>query len=92
MKKEVTITDIGDHVECDFCSKDYTNSDEVGGILFGSYATCPDCVPRIEASAKQYNELDHIRDRAFPEEKFKDFCLRLRAGDNTITITTWKKE
>lgn len=81
-----TVIDIGDHVECDFCGKDYTRSDAKGGLLFGSYGTCPDCAPRIEASAERYGEQDHIRARAGADETFKAFCLRLRGGNNTVTI------
>lgn len=56
------------HVVCDWCDKDFTESNECGGILFGSYATCPDCVPRIESSAKRECEEHLIRGRC-PEGK-----------------------
>lgn len=76
--------DIGEVVVCDFCNEDYTDSDEPGGFLFGSYGTCPKCVPRIEIAAKHHNEEDLIRERALPGETFKAFSLRMRQGDNKI--------
>ena len=89
--KHVDVIDIGENVVCDSCNEDYTGSDEQGGLLFSSSAFCPKCAPRMRALAKQYNEEQYITDYAQPGESFKDFCLRLRGGNNTITITTWGK-
>jgi len=77
--------DIGNTVICDFCNQDYTDSDEIGGIVFGSYAACPLCSPRIETSAKKHNEQQHIA-RPNDDERFCDFVIRIRGGNNTITI------
>jgi hypothetical protein len=45
----------------------------------------------MRALAKQYDEEQYITHEALPGESFKNFCLRLREGNNTITITTWGK-
>lgn len=87
MKTEVF--DVGEQVWCDLCGEEYTNSDAVGGLLFGSKAVCPKCEPRMSASIAQYNEQHYIRGRAEEGETFKDFCLRLRGGDNNVTITSF---
>jgi hypothetical protein len=84
------VINIGDTVICDFCNEDYTNSDKQGGMLYGSYGTCPECVPRIEASAKKYQEEHLILERALPGETFKAFSLRMRKGDNAITFLKGK--
>lgn len=89
---ERTVVDIGDSVMCDFCDLEYNTepaSKEVGGILFGSKAACPKCAPRIEASAKKYDETHFIKDRAEPGETFREFCLRLRAGCNQIVTLSF---
>ena len=91
MPKTVEVIDIGDSVLCDLCNADFTHSDETGGFLFTSKAVCPGCAPVFEASIKRYHEEEYIRDRALPGESFRAFCLRLRDGDNTITITSWSK-
>ena len=53
----------GTYVCCDMCSRDFTNSDETGGILFESKGVGPCCSARIEKSALKYNEAQHIRAR-----------------------------
>lgn len=78
--------DIGDCVVCDVCSEDFTNSDEQGGFLFGSYGVCPVCAPRFEANVHACGEGKYIRDRAEPGETFKAFVIRIREGNNTIMI------
>ena len=47
MTRKIVI-DPGNVVVCDFCSEDYTDSDEQGGILYGSYAVCPTCAPKMK--------------------------------------------
>jgi len=69
---------VGNVVLCDLCNKDYTYSDEKGGFLFGSHAVCPDCAPKFEEGVKKYNEEKYVRDRAKPEETFRDFVYRVR--------------
>lgn len=79
--------DIGDHVECDWCGTDFTNSTETGGLLFQSKATCSHCMPRIEESAKMYGEQQFIRARCPEGMTFKAWVLGLRGGNNMLTIT-----
>lgn len=85
----VQVFDIGDHVECDLCSKDFTDSDAKGGYLFLSKGVCPDCAPRFEADVKRCDEERYIRDRARPGETFKAFIMRVRGGNNTVTIRSF---
>jgi hypothetical protein len=75
---QVIVIDIGDSVVCDLCSKDFTNRKDCGGFLFLSKGVCPDCAPKFEADGIKYGEQEYIRDRAEPQESFKDFVLRIR--------------
>ena len=88
-KSEMTVIDIGDSVVCDSCNADYTNSDEKGGFMFSSSSFCPRCAPEMMKSITLYNEERYITDYAKDGETFKDFCLRMRGGNNTITITSF---
>lgn len=85
MKKIISVTDIGEKVFCDAsCGKEYTNSDECGGILFGSYAYCPTCTKEALPRIKSYGE-EHLIKAICPSDMtFKDFCLKLRGGNNKI--------
>lgn len=67
-KIKIIKIDVGNAVYCDFCGDDYTNSPDQGGLMFGSKATCPKCVPKIESSSKRYGEEHFIRSRC-PEGK-----------------------
>lgn len=78
--------DIADHVECDGCSKVFTDSDEPGGILFGSKGYGPCCAAKMEADIKRFGEEQYIRDRCPPGMAFKEWVLKLRGGNNTVTI------
>ena len=79
--------DIGDTVVCDFCNADYTDSDEWGGVLIGSYAVCPACAPAAMHKAEKYGEpVDAV---CPPDKSFKEWVLELRGGDNTIRISSW---
>lgn len=79
-----TEIDIGDHVQCDFCSADFTDSDEQGGFLFGTYGTCPRCAPRMLETIKRTKEEHFIVAYAEPGETFKAFTLRMRGGNNKV--------
>ena len=59
-----------DEVFCDFCNGNYSDSDELGGILIGSYAVCPECV----TAALQIRADEVAREG----ESFKEFVLRIR--------------
>jgi formylmethanofuran dehydrogenase subunit E len=91
-KPHVEVIDIGNQVVCDSCGEDYTNSEEKGGILFCSKGICPKCTERWVEGAKRYGEERYIYNRAKEGESFKDFILRVRDGDNKITITTFSTE
>ena len=79
--------DIGNTVQCDGCGEDYTDSDAIGGVLFGSKGYCPKCAPRLLEDAKKYGEEQYIRDRARNFETFRDFIMRIRGGNNKVRIT-----
>ncbi|MEK7561044.1 MAG: hypothetical protein AAB539_03760 [Patescibacteria group bacterium] len=80
-----TIIDIGDTVVCDFCNLDYTDSDESGGVLIGSFAVCPRCAPDAIRNAEKYHEpVDAV---CPPHKSFKQWVLDMRGGDNTIRIS-----
>jgi hypothetical protein len=76
MKK--IIIDIKNKVVCDYCDKDYTHSNETGGFLFGSYATCPDCAPKIMVNIKNYGEEHYIKGFCPPQLSFRDWVYTLR--------------
>lgn len=78
--------DIGNRVLCDACNKDYTDSDARGGILFGSKAICPECTPRWLHDARAYGEESHVRNQAMPGEMFREFVLRIRDGNNKVSV------
>lgn len=82
-------TDIGDHVECDVCSTDYTDSDESGGFLFGSYAYCPVCAKERYDNIKSNGEEHFIKAFCPPSKSFKQFVLDARGGNNKVTISKW---
>lgn len=82
------VIELGDHVECDFCSKDWTESDVHGGFLFESKAVCPDCAPKVLASVRQHNEMNFIREYCPRDLSFADWVRRLRYGNNQMTIST----
>lgn len=78
----IEIIDVGDCVVCDFCNENFTDSEECGGLLFGSYATCPRCVPWLEAKAEQYGEQTFITQRCPPDKQFRHWVLQgLRRGE-----------
>lgn len=81
-------TDIGNSVVCDMCGDDWTARDGTGGILFGSKAACPTCAPQVEADATRYGETQYIRDRCPPGLHYREWVLRLRGGNNTVTTYT----
>lgn len=87
--KVIETIDIGEDVMCDWCGDDYTNSEESGGITFGSKACCPACEGKVEASAINYGETHLLGERCPEGMSFKNWVLKLRGGDNTIRIVTF---
>lgn len=77
-----SVQDIGNTVICDRCNTDYTESDETGGLIIGSWAYCPKCVKEIHS---QLSERDLERALCAPAwVPFRQFVLDARGGDNTI--------
>lgn len=58
-----------DDVICDLCNADYSQEDDQGGVLVGSYALCPECAAKHEGA---------VDDQARPGESFREFVLRIR--------------
>ena len=79
--------DIGNLVLCDLCDKDYTLSDAAGRFVFESKGVCPACAPDFMAKIKEYGEERFIRGEAREGELFRDFILRMRGGNNKVTIS-----
>lgn len=90
MLKRITTFDLGDIVLCDLCNKDYTDSTELGGFIFGSNAVCPACAPRFKASIRKHNETASIRATAKENQAFRDFVREYRGGPATTTIISWE--
>lgn len=63
----------GNVVLCDDCNADYTDSDESGGILFGSRAICPKCQQKWIENARKYNEEKYIKARCPKDMSFADW-------------------
>ena len=78
MGAEVIYIDAGNKVICDYCNKDYSNSDKEGGILFQSKAICPDCVSKALERIKGYGEEKFIRGYCPEGVSFKDWVLSIR--------------
>ena len=88
----IEVFDLGDSVICDICGADYTTSNESGGFLFGSYAYCPKCAVESLKTIHQYNEQKYIKEFCPPNLSFREWCLQLRAGENTIRMIMTKNE
>jgi hypothetical protein len=84
-----TIIDIGEMVLCDLCNADYTDSEDEGGILMGTYSICPTCAPGIIRDAERTGE-PFVRCPA--QTRFKDWVLQLvvytTAADNSLNPKT----
>jgi len=81
-----TITHLGALVLCDWCNEDWTSSDQSGGFIFGAKATCPNCAPGLEADAKRFNELDHIKARCPADMSFADWVREGRGPDAKVEV------
>lgn len=73
--------DIGRIVVCDFCDEDHTDTPISGGVIFGSKAVCPVCVPRVQG------EPQYIKARCPAGQSFGDFVRAYRGPNNAITVT-----
>lgn len=79
---------IGDIVVCDHCNEDYTESEESGGFIFGSYATCPKCADRFMATIKECGEQQYIVATCAAGQSFADFVREYRGDNNYIQVTS----
>lgn len=70
--------DIGDTVLCDDCSKDFTESDMTGGLLFQSKAIGPCCADKWIRNAHLYNETKFILDLCPPDKSFANWVRSIR--------------
>ena len=86
------IIELGDTVVCDVCNEDYTDSDAVGGFVFGSYGYCPICAVDGMKSIIKYKEERMIKAVCPPTTSFGDFIRRYRNGNNKLIITTHEKD
>jgi hypothetical protein len=80
--------DVGDSVCCDYCNEEFKGNPASGGFLFGSYACCPTCEPRMLARIKKAGEERFIKERCPPGMSFHSWVMELRGGNNTITTYT----
>lgn len=85
MKKE-TIIHVGPFVACDVCNEDFTNRTDTGGVLWGSYAVCPDCV-----KDDAFKVAKRIKATCPPGMQFRHWVISLRKGDNSIRIISESK-
>ena len=67
-KFEVIEVNPGNCVLCDICNRDFTDSDESGGFLFGSYAIGPCCAEQQLEEIRKYDE-EHIIKGYCPADK-----------------------
>jgi hypothetical protein len=86
---EEHIIDIGNTVLCDYCNRDFTESDETGDLLVGAEAVCPRCEPQVRERLKMYGEEGDIAAECPAGMSFWKFVLAIRNGDNTIRIRFW---
>lgn len=70
--------DVGDIVICDICNKDFSNSDESGGFVFGSYGYGPCCAEKGLQSIKSFNEEKYIVAVCPQDKSFKQFIIDYR--------------
>ena len=70
--------DVGDDVLCDHCGRDYSDSEECGGILFETRAICPKCEDEWIASAKRFGETSCIKAKCPEGVTFADWVRSIR--------------
>lgn len=78
--------DIGDTVLCDLCNADFTDKSDTGGFVFESKAVCPNCTPDFLRSVRDNHELEYVRAICPEGMPFREFILRYRNGNNTISV------
>lgn len=88
----IEIREVGEQVVCDACGDDYSDSDESGGFLFGSYAYCPKCARERIESIRRYGEEKFIISHCPEGMSYREWVLALREGDNTVKIISTSEE
>lgn len=80
MSDEVAVirVDVGERVYCDDCSREYTASDETGGVLFQSKAIGPCCAAKWLDRARRYDETRFVRRICPPGVAFAEWVRGLR--------------
>ncbi len=80
--------DIGDTVLCDMCSVDFTERDDIGGLLFNNKAVCPICQPSFMVDVRKHKEEKFIQATCPELQSFHDWVITIRNGNNKITVNT----
>lgn len=75
-------------VVCDGCNKNWSDLTESGGILFGSKAYCPDCMPGLEQSIQEHGEDRFIKDRCPVGVSYADWVRGIRGPAPCVTTYT----
>lgn len=76
---ETIVFEFDNHlVLCDFCNKDWSDSDQSGGILVLSKGCCPDCEDRLRKSIAKYNEEWSIKGECPKDVSFADWIRSIR--------------
>lgn len=89
--RHIKIIEVGNAVKCDCCCEDYTERDDTGGFMFGSYAYCPACAKDRMPKIIEYGEQDHIKAWCPDGMPFRLWVMQLRNGNNQIRIITTSK-
>lgn len=77
--KTVTI-EMGRQVACDICNDDYTDRDDIGGGMFGSYAACPKCLEEFEKKGEK------VTKRCPALMSFADWVRKVLRGTDNAKI------
>jgi hypothetical protein len=80
---------LGKTVICDQCNRDYTDSTDEGGFIFGSHAYCPKCAAESLPRIRGYGEEHYIKARCQAGQSFADFVRGYRGPDAGIEIRTF---
>ena len=88
---------VGDHVLCDLCGKDWTDSETSGGFLFAGRGVCPDCAPDLEDKATEEGEDHFIQSRCPPQMSHAEWMRSvirpaLKGNTDIRSVADWKKE
>jgi hypothetical protein len=77
---------IGNIVVCDACNRDFTDSEEWGGMIFGGYAYCPACTAKHLPSIRELGEEHFIQATCPSGQSFADFVRAWRGPNPVISV------